>query len=463
VARQRPDHDRLQYSEREGSSGRGGGSRRAYDTARMPTLLHPGDPAFHQMVTAFEGEAEPWLALNRALRDAMISYAAERSPYYRSVIRPGMPFGEIPILTKEVLRERYEDLIAEGVHRDRWAPSRTAGSFGRPADFLRDTAQGYLENISALRFLRWMHDVPPEAATVWVSASASGPAARGIGARRGGGPRMHHVPTGTLTPERFRREVRTWSRLGTYFLYGFASAIEWMARQAKRQGLQIPPPVCIVTTSETLTGNAEARIRGAFGVPVHSWYGSREMNGYVAGTLPGTRTYAVNPLLVHLEILDADGGPAGPGEQGRVVLTDLNNLVMPFIRYDMRDLAIPSLQRTTGGFPLIGELVGRAAEVVDLPSGRTLSAVTLSQTLFTIHGFAPDIDFYQCAKVGPNELEIRVVWARPTPPERVAALAEAARSAADPDTLVSVREVAEVDRLPSGKAWLLRDETVSPR
>jgi phenylacetate-CoA ligase len=414
----------------------------------MPTQLHPDDPAFHRMVAAFEGPPEPWLAVNRAIRDATVAYAAERSPYYRSVVRPGMAFEEIPILTKEIIRGRHDDLIAEGVERSRWWPSRTAGSFGHPTKFLRDAVQGYLENRSGLRFLKWMQDLPPDATTVWVSASPPPP-----------GPGIHPITTVSLTPERFEREIQAWRSFESYFLYGFASALEWMAQEVERRGLAVPTPECVVTTSETLSENAEARIGRAFGVPVHSWYGSKEMNGYVAGTLPGTRRYAVNPFLVCLEILDEDGRTVPPGETGRVVLTDLNNLVMPFIRYDMGDLAVPSAEGSVGGFPLIEEVVGRASEVIDLPSGKALSAVSLSQTVFTIHGFAPDIDCFQCAMVGPNELEFRVRWSHPTPPEREVLLAEAVRSAADPDTVVTIRPIDQVERLPSGKAWLLRDET----
>ncbi|OYN92308.1 hypothetical protein CGZ91_02030 [Parenemella sanctibonifatiensis] len=41
----------------------------------------------------------------------------------------------------------------------------------------------------------------------------------------------------------------------------------------------------------------------------------------------------------HLEILDDADTPVSPGESGRVVMTDLHNTAMPFIRYDTGDLA----------------------------------------------------------------------------------------------------------------------------
>ena len=218
-------------------------------------------------------------------------------------------------------------------------------------------------------------------------------------------------------------------------------------------------PLSVVTTADTLTDHGADRLGRILGIPVHSWYGSREMNGFVAGTLPGSRRYAFNPFLVYLEILDDTGQPAAPGDAGRVVLTDLNNLVMPFIRYDMTDMAVPSGEGSVGGFPVIDHLVGRSIELLRFPCGRVLNGITLGRVLFVEHGLADHIAHYQCAKTGEDEIELRVVWAG-QPTERVrSAVADAVRTVTDPQTAVHVRDVRELGRLPSGKVWVLRDET----
>jgi phenylacetate-CoA ligase len=428
----------------------------------VPTLLHPEDPAFHRMVAAFEGDAEPWLEVNRSLRDAMVSYAAEHSPYYRSVIELGMAFEDVPILTKQTVRERYHDLMAEGVHRDRWVERRTSGSTGTPMPFARDTAQGYLENLSARRFLMWLEDIPPDATAVWVAARPARDPGPRIGFWRrtlglGPDPQIHAVSTLALTPAGLAREVRAWNRFRVYFLYGHASAIGWIADHAEGLGLSIRP-ICVVTTSDVLTENLRHRISDAFGVPIHSWYGSNEMNGFVGGTLPGTRRYALNPLLVYPEVVDQEDAPAPPGTPGRLVLTDLNNLVMPFIRYDTNDVAVLS-ESTARGFPIMEELLGRDSELIHLPNGRMLNGVTLGHALFVAGDFVRDVAGYQCARTGPAELELRVVWAHPASPERERALVEACRPAIGPDVSFRIVAVDHLGTLPSGKVWILRDET----
>jgi phenylacetate-CoA ligase len=427
----------------------------------MPTLLHPEDHAFHRMVAAFEGEAEPWLAVSRALRDALVAYAEKRCPYYKEV--GGGRFEDLPLLTKEIIRERGADLVAEGVHRDRWAPDRTSGSLGPPVSFIRDTAQGALENVSALRFLRWMEGIPPDATRVWMtSAPPPERPTRRLQGRRRREPHLHTVALQTLTPARLRGEARIWGSFRAYFLYGHASTLGWIAEQVERGEVDLAKaPLCLVSTADTLTDHAARRLERILGAPVHSWYGAREVNGFVAGTLAGSRRYVFNPFLVHAEFLDDDGRPVPPGRPGRVIITDLNNLVMPFIRYDMGDVAVLSEERSVGGFPLVERLVGRAVEMLRFPTGRVLNGITLGRVLFLVNRFDDDIAAYQCAMTGHNELELRVIWARPATPDVRTAVEDAVKTVTDPDTRVTVVDIRELGRLPSGKAWILRDETVA--
>jgi phenylacetate-CoA ligase len=424
----------------------------------MPTLLHPEDHAFHRMVAAFEGEAEPWLAVNRALRDALVAYAGERSPYYRAILEPGRDFESLPILTKEGVRANFQGLLAEGVPKDRWAEGRTSGSTGTPMPFVRDTSQGPLENVSAQRFLRWMQGIPPDATTVWVASRPVGMASgrRFLGRRPD--PEVHPVPTLELTPRRLEREIRVWTRFRSWFLYGHASAIGWIVEEARDRGYELTGLQAVVTTSDMLTHHGARRLASSLGVPVHSWYGSNEMNGFLAGTLPGERRYAFNPLLVHVEVVDDAGRRVEPGQSGRLVLTDLNNLVMPFIRYDSSDLAISS-GTTVGGFPIVEEIVGRESEILRLPSGRVLSGVTLGQTLFVLNDFVEDIARYQLARTGEREVELRVVWARPPSAEVRTGVQRALEAAVGVDTRARIRDVRELGVLPSGKTWIVRDET----
>jgi phenylacetate-CoA ligase len=74
-------------------------------------------------------------------------------------------------------------------------------------------------------------------------------------------------------------------------------------------------------------------------------------------------------LIVEIVVRD-DGGaerPARPGEVGEVVITDLHNLGMPFIRYLNGDLATARSRETCGcgrGLARIGSVEGRVTEAL---------------------------------------------------------------------------------------------------
>ena len=62
---------------------------------------------------------------------------------------------------------------------------------------------------------------------------------------------------------------------------------------------------------------------------------SNTENGLIAQGEPGESAYRINVAGYHIEILrHGSDEPAGPGEEGRIVLTDLFNRAMPFLRYD---------------------------------------------------------------------------------------------------------------------------------
>jgi len=426
------------------------------------------DPFFAKMCAALRGTPEMWREVNEALRDALVDHALRRTPYYREIGSPGVPFRDLPVMTKEEIRRQGERLVAEGVPAERRVDLRTSGSSGQPLAFSRDTAQGPMEHISARRFLRRLQDLPDDGTTVWISARPQpepGPTPRGLrglSARllgRRPPPKVMAVPTRTLVPRILPDLVERWRRLPPFVLYGYASALDWIASEIERQGLEsVPAPSGIVTTGDTLIPQAEERLRRVLGGAVHSWYGSNEVNGFVAGTLPGTRRYAFNPLLVHLEILDERDRPAPPGEHGRIVLTDLNNYVMPLIRYDTEDVGVASTE-THGGLPTLEEIVGRSSEILRLPSGRFVSPLTLGMRLFVGEDFVPHIRAYQCAETAPNHLQLRVVWEGGDPGAEVRrAIVRSVKEITDPDTSVVVVGVPSLERLASGKSWILRRE-----
>ena len=74
-----------------------------------------------------------------------------------------------------------------------------------------------------------------------------------------------------------------------------------------------------------------------------------------------------------------------PGEEGKVVITDLLNYGMPFLRYSIEDTARPvaKICPCGRGLPLIEEVTGRVTDFIMTPDGRLVSGVALVTYLIT--------------------------------------------------------------------------------
>ncbi|MGH2676772.1 MAG: hypothetical protein ACRDHB_00230 [Actinomycetota bacterium] len=438
-------------------------------TAPLQLVIPPEfDLAYQQMWSAYQGDTDVWRRVTIALRDAQVDHAIRRCPYYARTIPRGARFEDIPILTKPLIREHFDDLVAKDAPEHRKLSMRTAGTSGEPLSFLRDTAGTLVDAMASDRFFRALHNVPFTATIIAVNAVSrggepysrwsriSGRVRAAVAGEPARDPWLLTLPLIDVGPGDVQRYLDRWNRLRGYFFVGQSSGIDWLAQQIEEQGLRLQrPPVAIAATSDTLTEHARLRMERVFGAPVHARYGSNEFP-FLAGSQPGrVDRFLFNPLLAYVELLDDEDRPVPPGELGRVVLTNLNERVMPLIRYQQGDLAVASPEGYVGGFRVVEGLIGREAELLRFPSGRAVGGSALGQLLVKRHDFAPWVRNFQCVQTGPNELELRVAWAR-DPGDARTRIAAAVREAADPDTVVRVRDIDEPDRYPSGKVWVVR-------
>ena len=129
-----------------------------------------------------------------------------------------------------------------------------------------------------------------------------------------------------------------------------------------------------MSSAQTLPASSRRTIEDAFGCRVFDKYGSREFSGiaYECEAHDGHHVVAEGYIV---EILK-EGRPAAPGEIGEVVITDLNNYCMPFVRYRIGDLAEamdPAASCRCGrGAPRVGAIEGRVQSIIQGTDGQYL-------------------------------------------------------------------------------------------
>ncbi len=115
---------------------------------------------------------------------------------------------------------------------------------------------------------------------------------------------------------------------------GYPSMISLLAEEQLRGRLAVAPRA-VLTTSEVLTDDAEARIERAWSKPVQG-YVSTEVGVIASGTLDDAGMHVCEEAVV--EVVDEANRPVPPGTLGsKVLLTNLVNRTQPLIRYELPD------------------------------------------------------------------------------------------------------------------------------
>lgn len=302
-------------------------------------------------------------------------------PYYRDLfmkhgIRPDdiqspQDFARIPLLTKEIIRRSKEALVTKDPLR-RGFPSSTGGSTGEPLYFFGDAASGPLRRANTLRCYRWAGvDIGDRKAFLWGTSLNLPLKKRVVDGIKNYFNNMLFLSTFDLSPDRMADYARELRRFKPKVLTGYPSALETFARFVKESGLDGFGLKAVVTSGEELFSNQRELIEDALKAPVFNRYGSREFSN-VAHECSVHRGMHIFTDLFFIEIVDEEGRGVEPGEKGELVITDLSNLYMPFLRYRSGDIAVKSDRMCECGraLPLIEKIEGRSFDIIRTPSGK---------------------------------------------------------------------------------------------
>jgi phenylacetate-CoA ligase len=192
-------------------------------------------------------------------------------------------------------------------------------------------------------------------------------------------------------------------------LYGSPSSMCRLANYLEEKELEIDIEI-IMSTDNMLLKQQRKYLQDFFDCQVYDIYGTSEILG-VAFECNEHAGYHLTSENVVMEIVDNDGEHVTPGERGKVLLTDLNNHAMPFIRYDIGDIGILSDSICSCGRglhlvkPIDGQLVLRNEHFV---YSADKEKIFLPEFSFLLEDFTK-ISQFQIIQKNQNEILLRLI------------------------------------------------------
>ena len=314
----------------------------------------------------------------------ILVYALEKIPYYQqsfkahsNLIRHLKSISELsslPFLTKEQLRHNFSSLQNPGF-KGRILIDSTSGSTGDPMRFVHDRTAGAFARALLYREHRWHNlDIGEKEARFYGT-----PLDASIKFKE-------KIKDFMMNRKRFcvydlsESSLRLYhKKINSYrppYLYGYTSAIFELISFMRNQNLRFQGNFlkAIIVTSEVLVDEQRELMESYLKVPVINEYGCSEV-GIIAAECPrhGLHISAENIIV---EVIK-DGLPAKSGQAGEVVITGLNNLAMPLIRYKLGDVAILTDKFCScgRGLPLLENIEGRVNNMVVTPEGKISSGM----------------------------------------------------------------------------------------
>lgn len=211
-------------------------------------------------------------------------------------------------------------------------------------------------------------------------------------------------PVFKMDDANMRKFIRQIQKARPTLIEGYAEALNVLARfieQSEHRSLYDAGVKAVLSSAQTLEPETASLIERAFGCRVFNKYGAREFSGIAYQCDRVGPMHVVNESYV-VEVVNPD-----ENGDGDVLVTDIQNTAMPFIRYRLGDIVrmgngVCSCGRET---QTIEKVVGRKPTVIIGANG-----VRMPGTYFP-HYFKdfPEIDQFQVVQTMPGSVAINLV------------------------------------------------------
>jgi phenylacetate-CoA ligase len=426
----------------------------AYETGlrRRRTLAYLAEYERDQWLATEQIATLQWQRLQR-----LLEHCQREVPYYRrrwrelgivaADIRNLDDYAKLPLLTKADIRNHFDELTADS-WRGRLLTKATGGSTGEPLRF------GYTRESNDRR-----------TAVMWRgydwAGSRMGRRTLFLWGGAVGEPTRSHQLKDRLYNAMFARQMVNSFHMSEANMAQFADAIDRyrpeiivayvgplvrLAQWLIATGRKVRPPQGIIGAAESLHEFQRRIIEQAFGCPAFNTYGCREFM-LIAAECKQHRGLHVNADHLVVELRHSDSTDAAT--QGEVIITDLFNYGMPFLRYANGDMATASAARCAcgRGLPLLKHIDGRVLDAIRTPAGHVLPGEFFPHMLKDV----PGLERFRLVQSRLDQLDLSIVRNKDFDDTSLAYIRREVNKVLGDSVALHCHFVDEIPLTPSGK------------
>lgn len=419
----------------------------------------------HILVRLAELKRTQWLSREEVLayqQDKLyrlLKYAYAFVPYYHrtfeqagfqpdDILTDPAAFQKIPTISKTIIRDNFDDLVTTDPSRQRGlVRNTTGGSTGQPLIFIQDP--DFRDYVMAgvhfhYEYTGWQFGECH--AYIW-GTNYEVATQRMLRTRLLDWSLNRFVTNAyALSEESMAAFVRKIRQRRPKLLVGYSSALERFAKFVQAHNLDDIKFSGVCSTAEVLYPSQRRLIERTFGCDVLDRYGARELGGIACECLEHNGMH-IDAGEVYVEIL-RDGVPVPLGEEGDIVVTNLNNYGMPFIRYRVGDIGqLTDVVCPCGrGLPMMEVVQGRRVDMFKTKDGRAIWGGFIS-LMFDMEG----VKQFQVIQKSYDKVVISIVRDAPLDEGRLAEIERTVHIGLGDDVNVEFEFPDEIPVYDSGK------------
>ena len=347
----------------------------------------------------------------------LINFSYRSVPYYHKLfdslklspndIRMVEDLEKLPILTKDIIKQNWDDFKPVNMGKIKYSENTTGGSTGTPFNYRQSKYDRFFGG--ALLYRGWSY-AGYELGDKMVFLAGS---SLDVGANSFIVKKAHEISRNIRKLSSFdmgqddmKKYTDVINSFKPRFMRGYASSINFFANYIKENDVEIISPSAVFTTAEKLMQPMRKNIEEVFACDVYDTYGLNDggVGAYECSEHCGLHIDTERSIM---EVVDDTGFQINEGI-GHILGTSLHNYAMPFIRYDTDDMGhiIEDACGCGRESMLLKEVMGRSVDVLLTPEGKSVHGWFF---LYIFWEHCKGIKEYQVIQENIDEILIKIV------------------------------------------------------